>query len=383
LATRVLGVSGVRPHLHFMIEALVIGAGPAGLAVSRELGVRGVEHVVLEAGGGPGHSWTRVYDSLRLHTGKHLSALPGRPMPRSAPLFVAAPDFLAYLREYAAASDVPIRTRCRALRAVREGAWWRIETTGDAYTTRALVIATGIMTSPYMPEIPGAARFGGNVVHSIEYLRPDPYGGRRVLVVGAGNSAGEIAPELAAAGAQVTVSIRSGANVVPLTVLGLPIQYVAWAALQLTPPVRDVVIGAFRRATRIVRGAPPFPPSQKPLLGDVPIIGYELVDSIRSGAIRLRGGLKELTPTGARFVDGAVDGFDDVILATGFRAALEPLGDLVTRDRRGFANRIDRVRSAEQPDLYFVGHHYDGTGGLYNIARDGPAVAAIVAAERR
>jgi indole-3-pyruvate monooxygenase len=233
-----------------------------------------------------------------------------------------------------------------------------------------------------VPAFPGREAFGGTVRHSVEYLRPGPFVGRRVLVVGAGNSAGEIAPELAAAGAHVTVAIRSGANVVPLTVLGVPIQYVAWAALKLPLPVRRVVVDSFRRVTRLVRGAPPFPPSRKPLLGEVPIIGFKLVEAIRSGAVRLRGGLAAFTGSGVRFVDGTEEDFDDVVLATGFRAALDPLGDLVTRDERGFAKRLGRVRSAEQPNLYFVGHHYDGTGGLYNISLDAPAVAAIVARRR-
>jgi cation diffusion facilitator CzcD-associated flavoprotein CzcO len=361
------------------VEALVIGAGPAGLAVSRELGRRRVEHVVLEAGEGAGHSWSRVYESLRLHTGKHLSALPGRRFARSAPLFVAAPDFLAYLREYAAAFQLPIQTHARALRASRSGGGWRIETTRGVFDARSLVVATGIMSSPHVPSLPGAERFGGTVLHSMDYLRPAPFVGRRVLVIGAGNSAGEIAPELAAAGAAVTVAIRSGANVVPLTVLGVPIQYVAWAALKLPPALRPAVVGGFGRLSRSMRGAPPFPPGRGPLLGEVPIIGYKLVDAIRSGAIRLKGGVQELVPGGARFLDGTEGDFDDVILATGFRAALDPLGDLITRDARGFAKRLDRVRSAEQPDLHFVGHHYDGTGGLYNISIDAPAAAAHVA----
>ena len=75
-------------------------------------------------------------------------------------------------------------------------------------------------------------------------------------------------------------------------------------------------------------------------------------------------------------------GRDDVILATGFRAALGPVVGLVTRDERGFARRQGRVASAEHPDLYFVGHHYDSTGGLHNIARDAPAAARYIARER-
>jgi len=365
-----------------MIDAIVIGAGPAGLAVSRELGTRGVEHTVLEAGTGPGHRWANVYDSLRLHTGKHLSALPGKPLPRSAPLFVSASEFLRYLREYATSFDLPIRAGARVSTVRREGDVWHVESTTGAYAARSLIVATGIMSSPFVPRLAGRDSFRGTVTHSIEYLRPGPYVGRRVLVVGAGNSGGEIAPELAAAGAHVTVAVRSGANVVPLTVLGVPIQYIAWAALKLPVPARQVLVGTFGRVTRLVRGAPPFPPSTKPLLGEVPIIGFRLVDAVGSGAVRLRGGLATFTGSGVRFEDGTEDDFDDVIMATGFRAALEPLGELVTRDGRGFARRLDRVRSAEQPDLYFVGHHYDGTGGLYNISLDAPAVAAIVAGRR-
>jgi cation diffusion facilitator CzcD-associated flavoprotein CzcO len=362
-----------------MIDAIVVGAGPAGLAVSRELGRRGVEHTVLEAGPSPGHSWSKVYDSMRLHTGKHLSALPGKALPRSASLFVPAPEFLDYLRDYATSFDLPVRAHARVLSASRHGDGWQVEATTGAYAARSLVVATGIMSSPVVPTIPGRRLFGGTVTHSIEYLRPGPFVGRRVLVVGAGNSAGEIAPELAAAGAHVTVAIRSGANVVPLTVLGVPIQYVAWAALKLPVSARPMVVGAFRRVTRLVRGAPPFPPSRRPWLGEVPIIGFRLVDAIRSGGVRLRGGVADFTRSGVRFEDGTEDAFDDVILATGFRPALEPLGDLITRDERGFARRLDRVRSADQPDLYYVGHHYDGTGGLHNISLDAPAVAAMVA----
>ncbi|MEQ1857313.1 MAG: NAD(P)/FAD-dependent oxidoreductase [Longimicrobiales bacterium] len=366
-----------------MNDAVVIGGGPAGLAVSRELTVRSVDHVVVERGETVGESWANAYDSLRLHTGRHLSGLPGRRIPPSAPLFVPAAEFLAYLRDYASDLRLPIRTRCEAGRVTRDGERWIVETSQGALVARALVVATGIMSSPVVPDFEGRAGFAGSVRHSVEYRRPGPYVGRRVLVVGAGNSAGEIAPELAEAGADVTVAIRSGASVVPRTVLGVPIQYVAWAVLQLPVAARPAIVGAFARATRLIRGTPPFPRAEGPLLGEVPIIGFKLVDAIRAGRIRLRGGLERFTPMGVRFADGVEEPFDDVILATGFRASLGPIEALVTRDERGFARRRDRVVSSEQPDLYFVGHHYDGTGGLYNISRDAPAAARLIAEGRR
>jgi hypothetical protein len=90
-----------------------------------------------------------------------------------------------------------------------------------------------------------------------------------------------------------------------------------------------------------------------------------------------------LTESGARFMDGVEEPFDDVILATGFTAALAPLGNLVRTDAKGFAVRTDRVTSADQPNLYFVGHSYDATGGLYNIRRDSVLAAERIAASTR
>src|SRR5215208_4493621 len=95
------------PRRHSVV---VVGAGPAGLATSRELRRRGIEHVVLERGESCGASWRAFYTSLVLHTGKHLSSLPGRPFQRSDPLFVPRLGFIAYLERYVAEEEVPVET---------------------------------------------------------------------------------------------------------------------------------------------------------------------------------------------------------------------------------------------------------------------------------
>ena len=112
----------------------------------------------------------------------------------------------------------------------------------------------------------------------------------------------------------------------------------------------------------------------------MPLIGFHLVDAIRAGTIRLKGGVAELTPGGARFDDRTEDPFDDVILATGYRAALGVLGQLIRTDGCGFAVRHGRVVSADQPNLYFVGHNYDTRGALRNIAQDSRLVGRLIAA---
>src|SRR2546425_13113652 len=90
---------------------MATGAGPAGLATSQQLGARRIRHLVLERGDVVGHTWANLYDSLTLHTGKHLSSLPGLRFPRAYPLFVPRPLFCDYLQRYAETFRLPVETR--------------------------------------------------------------------------------------------------------------------------------------------------------------------------------------------------------------------------------------------------------------------------------
>ena len=155
------------------LDAIVIGAGPAGLATSRELTRRTVRHVVLERGDRLGHTWANLYDSLVLHTGKHLSSLPGLAFPRETPLFPTRRDFLDYLDRYAATFGLPIETGADVTRVERSANGWHVRTrSGAELHARAIVTATGIVANPHVPAIPGRDRFAGRVQHSVEYRRP-------------------------------------------------------------------------------------------------------------------------------------------------------------------------------------------------------------------
>ena len=359
----------------------MVGGGPAGLATSQRLHRLRVPHRVLERGDTVGYTWANLYDSLTLHTGKHMSSLPDMPFPRSAPLFLPRPQFLDYLRRYAERFQLPIDTGRTVERIVRTNGTWTVATSRGDLTARVVVVATGIVANPRTPHFPGQERFGGRIAHSVVYRRPDGYAGRRVLVVGVGNSGAEIGSEIARAGGKVTVAVRSGANVVPLTLAGLPIQYVSYWVRKLPRRTQEGAVALVQLLTQLRRGKPVFPRAAHSPLDEIPIIGFHLVDAITQGLIEVRGGVAELTAEGARFTDGAADGFDEIILATGFAAALGPLGALVQLDAKGFARRRDRVVSVDQPRLYFVGHNYDATGGLYNISRDAELAARLIAGE--
>ena len=143
-------------------------------------------------------------------------------------------------------------------------------------------------------------------------------------------------------------------------------------------PVREVCASVATTAVERLRGGPVI---QKPGYGPLerqPVIGFSLVNAVRDGSIVTRMGIQRFTGDGALFIDGSSDGFDEVILATGYRAAIGMLNGQVRRDERGFAAR-DRVVSLDQPGLYFVGHNYGAIGALLNIGRDAGLAARIIA----
>ena len=365
-------------------ETVIIGAGPAGLATSRELAGAGVSHVVLERGNRVGATWANLYDSLVLHTARGLSALPGLPFPPATARFPSRIDLVDYLGRYSERFKTPVTTRAEVFRLREEGGSWVAElSSGDVVHARSAVVATGIVANPVVPDIPDRSRFAGRVLHSVEYRRPDPFMGGRVLVVGAGNSAGEIAAELASAGARVTLAVRSGAAILPRELFGIPIQYFGLALDRLPRAVQRGAASLTARLSSLARGAAPLPgPPRDVACPRVPLIGLALADAIRAGRIKVTSGVSAFTAQGVRFADGAETPFDAVILATGYRAALGFLGDGIRLDACGFASRRDHVVSADRDRLYFVGHNYGIRGGLYNIARDARIAARKISAAR-
>ena len=362
-------------------NVVIVGGGPGGLAVSQQLGTRGISNVILERGDHAGWMWGQVYDSLRLHTGKHLSSLPGMPFPVLTSLFPTLSEFTAYLESYVDRFQLPIRAGIEATGLRQENGGWIIETNAEQYRAGAVVVATGIMSSPVLPDFLEASTYTGLMFHSAEYRRPDERLGRSILVVGIGNSAAEIASELANAGRQVCLSVRSGANVIPRSIAGIPSQYFGWSMSCLPGPLqRRIVRGTGLIGSVLRRQSTRLPRKQAfDACQDVPVIGRAIQDHINAGRVRLLPGVAGLSKNDVRFTDGTGWAGDSVILATGYRAAIEWMGEYGARDRCGFADRRDRVRSGDHPDLYFVGHNYDGRGGLYNIRIDAKRIGRRIA----
>ncbi len=241
-----------------MHDVIVIGGGQSGLAAARAAVERGLAPVVLEASPEPTGSWPRYYDSLTLFSPARYSALPGLRFPGDPDRYPRRDEVVAYLTAYAARLDADIRTG-RRVAAVRrgDGAFEVDLAGGGRLSARAVAAASGSFGRPHRPALPGLEGFTGQILHAADYRSPAPFAGRRVVVVGAGNSAVQIAAELTKS-ARVTLATRGPVKFAAQRILGRDLH--AWLTrtgvdtaplgrLLRRPPARPVIDdGRYRAA---------------------------------------------------------------------------------------------------------------------------------------
>jgi cation diffusion facilitator CzcD-associated flavoprotein CzcO len=364
-------------------DTVVIGAGPAGLAVAATLIANGRPPLVIEKADAVAASWRAHYERLHLHTVKELSALPGLPFPRGQPRYVPRKGVVDYLAAYAARAGIAPRFGEEAIAITREGDGWRIETrSGQAFRSRAVVVTTGANQHPNVPALEGRDAFAGSVLHSGDYRNAERFVGQRVLVVGMGNTGAEIALDLAEHGVAAMLSVRSPVNIVLRDVLGRPTQKTSILLSRLPTKLGDALASVLARVTvgdlrRLgLRRSPISPLRELREHGRTPVIDVGTLARLRSGDIGVRPGIRRLRAGGVEFVDGVVAPFDAILLATGYRAGVEALfpGTAVPVDGSGLPTQL--VGEGPLAGIYFVGFDTRQPGGLLRtIAAQALAVA--------
>ena len=362
----------------------VVGAGPAGLAAAAMLAKAGARVVVLERTE-VGASWTSRYDCLHLHTVRWLSGLPGYPIPRSSGRWPSRDGVVDYLRAYAARSALDVRASVDVDRIDREDERWVVRSAGGDVDADRVVVATGYSNIPFVPDWPGA--FEGEIVHSTAYRNPEPFRGRRVLVVGSGNSGAEIAADVSSGGAaEVLLSVRTPPAIVRRDTAGIPTQLLGIASSHLPVSVADRVATTMRRIAFPDLAALGLPAPERPYSEFlrrrvIPVIDVGIVDAIRSGRVRVVADVERLDGEAVVLVDGSRAAVDVLVAATGFRTGLEPLvGHLGVLDERGVPLVHGAEELAEAPGLHFVGYDVTLGGMLRVIGGQARRLAGVVAA---
>ena len=334
------------------LQTIVIGGGQAGLAVGWHLARHGIDFLILEASDRSGGAWRSYYDSLQLFSPARYSALPGLPFPGPQGRYPRRDEVVGYLDDYAQRFRLPIRTGEQVLDAVRSDAGFEVTTTnGHHYRASTLVAASGAFGMPWIPSIEGQAQFNGRIVHSAEYVNPAEFAGQRIVVIGAANSAVQIATELAGV-ARVTLASRQPVRFFPQRLLGLDFHaWVKWTALEKTRWLSD-------QGTPVLDNGP-----------------YR--HAIKSGRVPRRDMFIRITERGVIWPGGAEEQADALLFATGFRPNAPYLRDLgaISADNR-LAQRNGIAKCI--PGLHFVGFPGQRNFASATLRGVGPDAAYIM-----
>ena len=360
------------------MKVCVVGAGPSGLTALKALDGGGLSaecfeqadrigglwalHVRIGASslGGDAVGKTSAYRSLHINTSRERTQFSDFPMPAHYPDYPAHAQICAYLEQYAEhfALRKSIRLNTAVAHIAPHDAHGYTVTlgSGEQLSYDAVVVANGHHTDPYWPELPG--RFDGALFHARDYLDPDhpvALRARRVLVVGFGNSAMDIAAELAYAGAAVTLSVRRGAHILPKWVGRKPVDQSSLLPRWLPRRLRR---GVSQRLLELSVGdlrAFGLPKPDHGLGQAHPTLSSEMPHLIRTRRVIPRPALVGVSGNSAYFADGSDVVVDAIVMCTGYNVRF-PFFD------PNFVSAPDnrlplflRVHKPAVPRLYFIG----------------------------
>ncbi|XP_057466803.1 probable indole-3-pyruvate monooxygenase YUCCA4 [Actinidia eriantha] len=309
---------------------IIVGAGPSGLAVAACLKNNGVPSVILERNDCLASLWQqRAYDRLKLHLPKQFCELPLFGFPENFPKYPTKHQFISYVESYANHFSIkPIFNQVvEKAEFFQSIGLWRVKTQDSEYFSRWLIVATGENAEPMRPEIAGIEKFDGTVVHTSRYKSGSDFGNQRVLVVGCGNSGMEVSLDLCRHNASPYMVVRNTVHVLPREVFGFSTFGIAMALLKWLPlrlVDKFLLLAAnftLGNTDRLGLRRPKTGPIElKNATGKTPVLDVGALSQIRSGKIKVMNGVREITKSGAKFIDGQEKEFDSIILATGYKS---------------------------------------------------------------
>jgi hypothetical protein len=301
-------------------EHLIIGAGPVGLAMAKALGEAHIPYVQVEATDHVGGNWAHgVYDMAHIISSRKTTEYADWPMPESYPDFPSAVQMKDYFEAYADTFDLRqhIRFETRAAQVdQRQDGLWEATLSGTTEVFKGVVVCNGHHWSRRLPA--WVDSYAGSWMHSKDYKRADALAGKRILVIGGGNSACDIVSEAARVGASADWSLRRGYWFLPKTFLGVP-------TVELMVPWMPITVQRAVMKTLLYAAVGPYdayglPEPDHDLFEAHPSVSTEALHYLKHGRIQVRPDVAR-TDDQVHFTDGTTGTYDLVIAATGFDVA--------------------------------------------------------------
>lgn len=353
------------------MKTLIIGAGPAGLAIAGRMRKIGLDFEMIEKTDKIAWSWTKHYDRLLLHTVKQLSHLPHLPFPDHYPLYVPRLELLKYYNDYATHFNIQPHFNLAATSVKKNGDKWKVQTNSEKhFEVDNVIIATGVNRVPNRPKWKGQDTFKGTIIHSRDYKNIAPFKDKKVLVIGMGNTGAEIALDLAENDIEVSIFVRSPISILPRDVNNRPVQLTAQKLAKLPfgigdllgTQIRKMIIGDLSKY-----GVPMstiHPAVQLRKTGKTPVIDLGTVKYIKNGKIKVVGAIDQFTATGILLKNSNKHHFDSIILATGYRPDLGDFVENISDILDKYACPKQAIGEGDYKGMYLIGFDNYKLGGI-------------------
>ncbi|QUS39226.1 monooxygenase [Tardiphaga alba] len=349
-------------------DICIIGAGSSGIAVAKALHDKGLSFDIYEKGSDIGGMWrygndnglSCAYRSLHIDTSRNNLGYSDFPIGDDKPDFLSHQQLLAYLEAYADRFGARSRTRfnCEVTSVEKADEGWRVSTGDGVRTYRSVIVANGHLWDPRWPAFPG--HFEGTAIHSSQYRTAQPFDDKRVLVVGIGNSAVDIAVDLCKRAKTVTLSTRTGAYVMPKYMMGIPIdRWSAFFGRKLKLPtlltrkiMARLIYLAVGDQTRFG-----LPRPKHPMWREHATLSQELLPYIGHGWIDVKPNVVALDGNAVVFADETRADYDAIIYATGYKTTFPFLAPEIfaVPEGGGMVDLYRRMAPPTQPGLFFAG----------------------------
>ncbi len=366
-------------------KTLIVGASVSGLASAACLQKQGIEYIIIEKTNSVATPWRNHYQRLHLHTNKRISNLPYKRFGNTIPRYPSRQQVIDYLDDYQSEFDINPVFNTEAKRIKRDSGLWITETNNGNFRAKYVIIASGAFTKPKPVQFKGMESFPGKIVHSYEYKSGSDFKEQKVLVVGFGNSACEIAVDLYEQGAKPSMSVRSPVNVIPRDVFGIPILELSLAMKSLPPKLADTINAPLLRLfvgdiTKLgLKKLPYGPLEQIQKTASVPLLDIGTIKHIRQGHIGIHDDIGHIAGKTVYFKNGKAEDFDAIVAGIGY---YRDYADIIDVDPSRFEDLKQPLRKQKffgNDGLYFCGFWIAPTGQIREIGLDAQKIAKDIA----